>query len=171
MNKYQFLKSEFWILSWNGSVQRNSLYCDGSSDYKRKQFRREVICWLDGRMIPRYRNSVNGEQHKSHIQELCDQASAVATSQVLGADRYHLAAAQKLLNLQLKYLWCAGKIAEPPHCPIDRIVLRAAECNDNWTGMREMKQYENCIEAIRAKADEANKSIARWELDIYKRRF
>jgi hypothetical protein len=43
--------------------------------------------------------------------------------------------AQKALNLYLKYLWCLGEIHEPPHCPLDSIVLgQVPGCKDvRWT--------------------------------------
>jgi hypothetical protein len=52
--------------------------------------------------------------------------------------------AQKLLNLYLKYLWCVGYIVEPPHCPIDRIIIGKTSFRDrlNWTEMGEAEYRE-----------------------------
>jgi hypothetical protein len=52
----------------------------------------------------------------------------------LGELGYKYGVAQKLLNLFLKYLWCLGTIAEPPHCPVDRIIIGKTCYKDkNWT--------------------------------------
>lgn len=82
---------------------------------------------------------------------------------------YNIGIAQKLLNLQLKYLWCAGFIGVPPHCPVDRIIISKTYLRDrfNWTQIDGISEYQKAIEAIRSVAQ--HKSIAVWELENYDR--
>lgn len=73
---------------------------------------------------------------------------------------------QKLVNLYLKYLWCANQIDFiPPHCPVDRQVLKAVE----WTGKPWPKMgktdYQRAIEQITQKIVGRSESIAGWELE------
>jgi hypothetical protein len=77
--------------------------------------------------------------------------------------------AQKGLNLYLKYMWCAGWIPEPPHCPYDRIVLQfVPECkNMLWTKLDSMADYNRIVECSKIAA--CGKSLSIWELEIYNR--
>lgn len=78
-----------------------------------------------------------------------------------------IGAAQKALNLYLKHLWCLGEIPEPPHCPIDAVVLGKVPVCDKvrWTLMKTIEEYRDVIE----KAKKAAKGVplAQWELSLY----
>ena len=79
----------------------------------------------------------------------------------------------KLLNLQLKYLWCAGMVKKPPHCPVDRIILEKTKLRGkcNWTEIDSIERYEEVIQVFTEQADsEGFKHIADWELCNYSRR-
>ncbi len=54
---------------------------------------------------------------------------------ILFGNGFRVGIAQKALNLYLKYLWCLGKITEPPHCPFDSIIISEIKCNIKWTEM------------------------------------
>jgi len=58
---------------------------------------------------------------------------------------------------------------EPPHCPIDRIVISNTRYSNeiNWTQITEKAQYQKVIEEIKVLANEKGKSIPLWELDIF----
>ena len=89
--------------------------------------------------------------------------------------------AQKLLNMYLKYMWCAGEMPTPPHCPFDRRIIFGAlpnhqdefwgalgqmgEITWNWTQSDSVEDYLVWLAA----ADEMKKhgkynSLAEWEL-------
>jgi hypothetical protein len=91
---------------------------------------------------------------------------------VLGKDGYKYGVAQKLLNLALKYYWCLGLIKEPPHCPVDKIVIDMTVFRGkvNWTQILTEREYLDIISAIMALAEKENCSIAQWELNNYERR-
>jgi hypothetical protein len=113
---------------------------------------------------------VEEEQHYQHIDNLIVRANSAAT-EVLVELGYKYGAAQKLLNLFLKYLWCLGTIAEPPHCPVDRIIIGQTRYKErNWTEIVRRSEYEEIIEDIRRLANREGTSIALWELSTHSRR-
>lgn len=71
-------------------------------------------------------------QISKNWQNLCSAASLSSEYvSVLADGRMKIGHAQKALNLYLKYMWCAGWVREPPHCPFDRIVLQfVPECKN-----------------------------------------
>ncbi|MCP5461878.1 MAG: hypothetical protein H7A34_01700 [bacterium] len=46
--------------------------------------------------------------------------------------RLRIGVTQKLINLYLKFLWCAKLIKQPPHCPIDGFVRDIVRLEYNW---------------------------------------
>ena len=88
--------------------------------------------------------------------------------------RFNVGHSQKLINLLLKYYWCSGWLKnEPPHCPIDRIILSRAKIKNAgeipaWTKINEIKDYKKYIREIKKVAEP--KSLAMWELEAFNRR-
>ena len=79
---------------------------------------------------------------------------------------FRLSHAQKSISVFLKHLWCMDKVAAPPQCPVDRIILETAgkRYKDTKWG------YVNAIEEHRTKIDflkdakNTDQSLAEWEL-------
>ena len=166
--KSKFLRNEFWILSWNASVQRAVKYAKDRTEKDRRSFRDYVIEHCNREIIPRYDKGQTEPEHIANIVELRDVALAYRDKGLL-ISPYNIGVAQKLLNLQLKYLWCAGLVGIPPHCPVDRIILSHTGLRNrvNWTHITTVSEYEQAIEAIKEKA--GGKPIAEWELTTYDR--
>lgn len=172
--KIEYLERELWILAWNASVQHAAIYKNGAWKNEREQinsFKERVINHIKDRIIPQYRENIPEVQHCKNIRGLIDYANKADTG-VLGKVGYKYGVAQKLLNLALKYYWCLGLIEEPPHCPIDKIVIdkTCLRSRVNWTQILEEKEYVEIISAIRSLAANENCSIAQWELNNYERR-
>lgn len=169
----EFIVNEIWILAWNASVQRAKLYKKGLSSEggKTSDFRSSVISYIEGELFQSYKSGCSEEQHYTNIESLIAKANTLGSG-VLGPDRYKYGVAQKLLNLALKYLWCLGHIKEPPHCPVDRIVINKTKLKNkvNWTEIKERKQYEDAIKEIKALASAKSLTPAQWELLSYARR-
>lgn len=85
----------------------------------------------------------------------------------LSDGRFRIGLAQKALNLYLKYLWCAGFAARPPHCPVDAIILESAgiRAATPWTRLDSIEEYARLIEALRAIA--SGRPLAEWELEVW----
>lgn len=168
--KHEFLVSELWILSWGASVQRANLFVPETAEAARRQFRGSIIAFATTELLGNYESGIAESQHERNIQLLCAYGTDVGTG-LLGPNGYKVGVAQKLLNLQLKYLWCLGVIPEPPHCPIDRVVINKTPLRNTvaWTQMAGIEVYRGVIRAVKVLADQAGLSIANWELQTYDR--
>jgi hypothetical protein len=169
--KQDYLVKELWILAWNASVQRANLYKKGieHGSNETRFFRENVINYLSSQVIPAYsKDPINEDQHYKNIDDLIAYANRFGEG-VLGQLGYKYGVAQKLLNLALKYHWCLGVIAEPPHCPVDRIVINKTNYKGrSWTKIEQRSEYRTIIEDIKRLA--GRESLAEWELSIYSRR-
>lgn len=172
--KTEYIVSELWILAWNASVQRAALYKRGVRESKNDAiniFRNQLINFIKTKLLPQYSIKVGEPQHCRNIQELVDYANKIDNG-LLGENGYKYGVAQKVLNLSLKYYWCLGQIQEPPHCPIDRIVIDKTPYRGmiNWTKILTEKEYLKIISTVRSLAEQQKYSIAQWELINYERR-
>lgn len=86
---------------------------------------------------------------------------------ILRDRRFRIGAAQKALNLFLKYLWCLDAIPTPPHCPFDQriIAVLPTKVRCNWTELDEVSGYQRLVDAARECAGTV--PLAEWELDTY----
>lgn len=174
--KIDFITKELWILAWGASVQRANLYgektaTDSSSTTTQTKFREDVVKFLTDKIMPQYVEGCTEEQHYANIDALINYANSVNPG-ILGKAGYKYGVAQKLLNLAIKYYWCLGLISEPPHCPIDRIIISKTRHNGkiNWTQITKRTQYEEVIEEVKGLAKAKGLSIPQWELKYYSRR-
>jgi len=168
--KVVFLIREFWLLSWSASVQRAKLYKHDTDENDRANFKHDVIEYCEKQLLPHYLSPISEADHEHKIEELVKYASASKYSFVL-KNNYRVGIAQKLFNLQLKYLWVSGLLKnEPPQCPIDRIMLSKTHLagSINWTQIDSITEYQMVIQAMKEIA--GKKSLAVWELDEFNRR-
>jgi hypothetical protein len=170
----EYLTSELEIAAWSASVQRSNVYADGvdSSRSTAKTFRRAVVDYIRVDLLPLYKKVKIAERvHCDNIDKLIRFAEVTGGS-LLGKGGYKYGISQKLLNLTLKYYWCRDLCKEPPHCPVDRVVINKTACKGTkWTTIATRTEYLRIIERIRERADKEKLSIARWELKHYKRRW
>src|SRR4030042_3325906 len=163
-DKIEFVTNELWILAWAASVQRAKLYGEKTDSDKSSmdvtRFRENVIRFLSEKIIPQYVEGCTEEQHYENIETLIAHANEVDPG-ILGTGGYKYGVAQKLLNLALKYYWCLGLVSEPPHCPIDRIIIGKTRHTGkiNWTQITKRSQYEEIIKEVRVLAEKRGLSI------------
>jgi len=164
MIKKEFLKKEFIISSINAAFQRNkNVYKDSADKWRCEEFRLFLNLFLKG--LPEVR--LTEEDLYSHISGLIEETKKYDDILKLGQLNY--GTAQKLVNLYLKYLWCSDFVPEPPHCPIDRIILKEAGILDvAWTGIADRDEYVAIVNRIKGVC--GNMSLAQWELQSYNRR-
>jgi len=80
-------------------------------------------------------------------------------------ERFKISHSQKSLSVFLKHLWCMGKIAEPPQCPVDRTILTIAGAHLQHRGWRHVNNICEHRQKIRLLRNAAgSESLARWEL-------
>lgn len=168
-----FIYREVNILAWGASVQRAKLYNPAIPFAERESvtFRTAVLNFIQTKLLSKYRTKCSESDHVISIQNLVI-FGTTAGGNLLGPDGYKFGVAQKLLNQLLKYLWCLGHVAEPPHCPVDRIVLSKTTLRNklNWTEIKTAAKYNEAISAIRVVARDAGLSLPEWELQFYSRR-
>src|SRR6266508_3098683 len=128
-----FLRDELFSMTLMATVQRGRVYRSGTTENARKAFQQELRRQLETITAP-YRTKQSEEAHVNNIVALAASLSA-SHGDILYEGRFRIASAQKALNLFLKYLWCLGDVAEPPHCPFDFQIIKMlpADKRCNWT--------------------------------------
>lgn len=172
-NREKFVYNELMLLAWEASVQRSNLYNPSFDTRKETKgaFRKSLVDFFEKSLFGSYINPCEENAHIDNLERFAA-FGTTAGSGLLGPDGYKLGVAQKFLNLMLKYLWCIGTISEPPHCPVDRIIIGRTELKGkmNWTEIKTTCEYIEAIGAIRKSANEAGLSVAQWELKVFSRR-
>jgi hypothetical protein len=163
--QHDFLLREFFTLTLAGTVQRSGLYKDGTTEKERKPFQDSLRGILE-EMAVDYAECVSEEAHVANIEQLAKRLTEKHPD-ILADGGMRIGLAQKALNLYLKYLWCLGEISEPPHCPLDSIVLgHVPGCKDVcWTRMKTIEEYCDVIAKVKVAA--AGRSLAQWELALW----
>jgi hypothetical protein len=166
-----FLDDDLWLLSWNASVQRVRVYADGAPAREKTELSIGLHELAAGLVRNQYGRAVSEDQHCENIESLIKHAND-RVGFILLERGYPYASAQKVLNLYLKYQWCPGRCAEPPHCPVDRIVLNMTHLREkaNWTRITTREEYLYLIGAIRQEAQRENLTVSEWEMTHYRRR-
>ena len=174
----EFLEQETFALTVMGTMGRNLTYCKNVGPDKRLAFRESLRECLNS-ILQEYRTEeVSEDRHVANIEALSSQLSG-RYKEILVDGKFRIGAAQKALNLYLKYGWARGIIPEPPHCPIDSIVIANIEkcpkrvqcriCRDRtWTTIRTKHEYLHFVEKARDAANASKQSLARWELEVWK---
>jgi len=178
-----FLIDEFYMLSFSAAVQRNRIY-SSENEVERSKFR-ERIKEITTEILEGYCSSeISEQQHIDNILQL--QSASKQFGNILIDNMLNIGTVQKILNLNLKYWWCAGWVKSTPlHCPIDAIVLNSmlSIARENkikgpsveiirrcrWTRIATIDEYKEVINAIRdiLNASGITKSLADWELEQY----
>jgi hypothetical protein len=169
--KQKFLHNEFLTSSLNASMQHSPTYrkkaddeATSAFDKKRQDFRKSFRDELE-RIANNYKVPVDNHTHVTNISELAEVLTKLH-KHILDNGKFRIGPAQKALNLYLKYLWCAGEIIEPPHCPIDNGVIEklgADFAGCLWTRLDDIEIYKAMI----AEARKKNNSLAKWELRLW----
>jgi hypothetical protein len=164
----EFLRKTALLNAIGAAFQRASIYSDSACKRVAKErlkndLERHLRC-----IEKRYRLPISSDQHCRNIDKLAKQLSRIH-SRVLKDRRFRIGIAQKAVNIYLKFLWCYGWIHEPPHCPLDSIVLReAGDVSTKWTLLDKIVDYRKVVRKIHQKFP--GKSLSRWELEVYNKR-
>lgn len=171
--KNSFLKNEFWLLSVQGAFQRANCYKSiNVTEEEKKQFRNTLHTFIDNTVLPMYQKEISEKQHIQNIYLLIEESKR--HSGILTNGAINVGISQKLLNLYLKYNWCAGFTTTPPHFPVDRIIQGILAVNPliPWTRITNMEDYISIINCgknyLQANPQYAN--LAEMELSLFNRR-
>ena len=166
--KLNFLKNETWILSWSAASQRANIFPKKMTEKDRKEKRNEIKKTV-------FKIFKEFESVEIITEDLLVQKISYLVEKFNSKSlKFNVGHSQKLINILLKYYWCLGWIRnEPPHCPLDRIILSQALIKSegktpSWTKMDNIEDYKKYIKDIAKIADP--KSIALWELETFNRK-
>lgn len=135
------------------------------------QFRQGLLAFVEHDLLPLYITGCTEAQHVENLLRLCEYGTQIGGTLFDDAG-YRLGLAQKFFNLLLKSLWSLDLIAEPPHCPVDRVIIGkiSSQIEINWTEITTVDEYRRAINALQAEAASHQLSLAEWELRHYDRR-
>ena len=151
--------------SFISSVQRGRVYVPDLLDTQKRPFKDAFKDQLRS-LETTYRGTVTDDAHLSCIETFAHDLSRTHGGLLRGS-RLRIGIAQKGVNLYLKYLWCLGRIPNPPHCPVDAIVMRAIRGQHKWTQLDCIDTYRDIITECRRAA--GRQSLSEWELDLWNR--
>ena len=143
--------------------RQNKVYSRDEVGNERDGFRSELRK-LVSVAARRYTQPVSDADHQAAIRGISETLSAEFSS-ILKDRRLRYGTAQKAFNLYLKFLWRLGRIAIPPHCPVDGIVLKAGDIKGKWTHSDSEAEYTDWIKILRQKANP--RSLAEWEYQLW----
>lgn len=161
-----FTQNAFFMNAWRDSTQHVGIYKDvvKNDETFKKEFREDLKNYLLKKVICEYqKKQISFGKHFELIQDFFDYVKEKYKEQV----QFSFGCSQKLVNVFLKYYWCAGKLNgnEPAHMPLDRNILSIIKKTDiTWTKMKNVDEYRDCITEAKRYAEEKNLSLAQWEL-------
>ena len=168
--KKKYLKNEIWSLTFGGAFQRAKVYKDNAAETAKLEFKINTREFIESKLLPQYRKKkLMDATHIRNIVALSDFTKK--HSRILKGGKLNFGVSQKLLNLQLKYLWCLDEITEPPHFPVDRVIQERLKIYPitSWTKFKDHKEYMHIITEARKQMGPFN-SIAELELHLFERR-
>ena len=171
MNRKEFLRQTALFNAIGAAFQRALIYADGIENDAKEHLKCDLEEHLR-RIESQYHKNVSPEKHLQTIEDVAKVMSRKHAN-ILNDRRFRVGITQKAVNIYLKLLWCYGWISEPPHCPIDSIVL--AEVGDKktkWTKIDDIKEYRAAIERIQTHIQQtgAMVSLSKWELYVWNNR-
>lgn len=163
--KQFYFELSIWSLSVDPAFMHHKIY--SSDDKKERQnfkvyMRKEVI-----EMVKKYKvKKCSEEEHLKNISKLSKLSKSY--SKILNNGALSFGISQKILNLFLKQMWCAGKLKnEPPHFPIDRIIINKLNAgNISWSKMKNDIEYLKVIKKAKSHP-QFRGSLAKLELELY----
>ena len=174
--KELFLKSEFFMLSWDAAVQQRNreqkLFKDKISDKKKNKFKYDLFEFTE-KILETYREKrVNSDAHHENLLQVYNFIRKEKEIFADGSYAFNFSTAQKYFNMMCKYYWCAGFIKEPPELPIDSINLSKIGIKYSWTKeIITIIDYKKKIEDFCSNECVLNESsLAVWELKNWERR-
>jgi hypothetical protein len=163
----KFLRYEFAWISVQAAFQHAGIYSDNVSETQKIEFRKFLEKRID-EISEGYCQPVAESMHEDNLKMLIHEASD-RFRDILQDGHLRFGIVQKLLNLYLKYLWCAGYIEMPPHCPFDSQIIDLLSLPKKilWTELDSIDDYRILIRAAHERA--GAKLLSEWELEEFQK--
>jgi len=161
----------------SAAVQHNSLYKKEATSKEKESVHCKWMAFLKQKMKD-YENEQTVKKYENDIQELRDLMNGIFSAFFLSKPHpkfktepgFRISHAQKSLSVFLKHLWCMGKIATPPQCPVDARILTIAGKkypDTKWGYVNSIEKHREKISFLET-AKEESQSLAEWELKVFK---
>jgi hypothetical protein len=157
------------------AAQHNSLYATGVTERDRCLVRAEWKRLLND-AAKKYESLVSVDEYEGDIENLCKTMNT-KFKRLFRSERhpkfgydhgFRVSHAQKSLSVFLKHRWCLNdNIKEPPQCPVDARVLKAAGARNQetrWTYVNTIEEHRTKIALLTACATGSGLRLAVWEL-------
>ena len=165
--RFDFMKGAFFANAWHDASQHVKIYLVSENDYQFKNEFREYLKERTYKIIEQYQNKqFSFDEHTTLIYNFFKEVNTKFKDKV----SFSFGCSQKLINVLLKYYWCADKLNGhiPAHMPLDSFILQALNIKDvRWTQM-DYETYQKCIIIAKATAESNNLSLSEWELKTFK---
>jgi len=148
-----------------GMARRFPFYKETAERKTIQEYIRERL-W---KLIPLYSQKIYGGDHIDVVEAFQGDVNQ-KFSTMLARGGIAFGRTQKLINLYLKYMWAAGFIEEPPHCPVDSIII--GKLGPEIKGLSFTNMSKDDYKKVLTEIDKVrgNQSIAEWELYTFERR-
>jgi hypothetical protein len=167
MTEDEVIKGSLWQVTVYAAFQRAKVYSSNAEVSDKKGVKQTLEQEINKR-LPKYTNPVS---EKSHIANIAAIAKAIDKKWSASLDQgsIPIGVVQKAFNLYLKLMWCMKEIHEPPHCPLDKIIIDRLpyKHRKSWTKIRDIETYK--ILVVHLKKKTGGKSLAVWELETYEK--
>ncbi len=153
--------------SLKAALQRNKTYVKDISQTDRQRFRSSWASLITESAKIYSTPLADDKQHCETIAKISEKLSQ-DYAHILVGGYLRFGTSQKAFNLYLKFLWRLDieNFPAPPHCPVDGVVLKAANLQGSWTKCNSVEQYMKWIAAIRKQLT-IHSTLAEYEYDLW----
>ena len=169
MTKDEAIKGSLWQVTVYAAFQRAKIYSDTAGEVQKRGVKQTLEREINARLA-KYTSAVPEKAHVNNIKEIAKIIDRKWSS-ALEHGEIPIGVVQKAFNLYLKLMWCLKEIPEPPHCPIDKVIIDKLphKYRKSWTKIRDIATYNSLIIQLKILAKNKSQSLAVWELEIYEK--
>ena len=144
----EVIESSLWQATIYAAFQRAKVYETGAENSEKKGVKKTLKKEINKR-LSEYANPVTDNVHVKNIAAIA-KAIDKKWSKSLDNGSIPIGVVQKAFNLYLKLMWCLGIIPEPPHCPLDKVIIDMLPCKHrkSWTKIRDIKIYKALVKEL-----------------------
>jgi len=154
-----------WQVTVYAAFQRAKVYSENATDSNKKCIKKLLEIEIN-KKLKEYKNRVSEKSHVSNIKSIANSINKQWSNSLIDGS-IPIGVIQKAFNLYLKIMWCLKKIPEPPHCPLDSVIIKKLpnKHRTSWTKIKDIDTYQAIISELKKIA--GKRSLAVWELETY----
>lgn len=167
MTEDEVIKGSLWQVTVYAAFQRAKVYSGNATDADKKGVKQSLEKEIN-RKLKKYINPVTEKAHVANISSIAKAIDKKWSESLVNAS-IPIGVVQKAFNLYLKLMWCLKEIPEPPHCPLDKVIIDKLpfKHRKSWTKIKGIETYKTLV--VELKKIAGDKSLAVWELETYEK--